>query len=464
MCRIEDSFVADLFYTRLASIEVGIMMSMCRLLFWNNMKTYIAMVVFASMVIPSLSQENRAVIENEVQNRDTRFKYPVNKSFGLIPPDTVKALQKVLKKEELLIRFLINSNNSYAFLISKNQSNIIPLKVREKEIHNTIETYLLGIKEHNASHIKRYGKILYRGLLQSLENYISGHKDIIIIPDGGLKRIPFEALSSGRRLRGAPEFFLKKYRIKYIQSASILTLIRNQYRRDRGIKSFVGFGDPVYDYESYSRGNPEKVSATRNDKTKLFARTGDKLNRLPASGQEVKIIGMLFKKQSYKSILYPRNLATEDNAKADYIKDFDCIHFACHGLFNGYFQSLVLSQDVPGCKEDGYFTFNEIMNCDYNASLVVFSACRTGWGKVEPGEGITGLTQAVMCAGTPCVVTSLWDVDDNATKDLMIHFYRNILEKNMSKVEALRQAKLELMKDERYRSPIFWSGFVMYGE
>jgi CHAT domain-containing protein len=145
------------------------------------------------------------------------------------------------------------------------------------------------------------------------------------------------------------------------------------------------------------------------------------------------------------------------------MNDFDYIHFACHGILGETFQSLVLSQ-VPGVKEDGYFTLNEIMNCDYNAKLVVLSGCQTGSGKMERAEGVTGLTRAVMYAGTPAVVASLWYVDDPATKDLMVTFYRNMLEKNLDKVEALRQAKLEMIKNKSHSSPLFWSAFVMYGE
>ena len=129
------------------------------------------------------------------------------------------------------------------------------------------------------------------------------------------------------------------------------------------------------------------------------------------------------------------------------------------------FQSLVLSQLPPEkSKEDGYFTLNELMNCDYNAKLVVLSACQTGSGKMYKGEGVMGLTRAVMYAGTPAVIASLWKVDDIATKELMINFYRNLLEKNLDKTEALRQAKLELLKNKKYHSPLFWSAFVMYGE
>jgi CHAT domain-containing protein len=109
-------------------------------------------------------------------------------------------------------------------------------------------------------------------------------------------------------------------------------------------------------------------------------------------------------------------------------------------------------------------TLNEIMNCDYNAKLVVLSACRTGKGKMERAEGVTGLTRAVMYAGTPAVIASLWDVDDMATKELMVRFYKYLLEENLSKDEALRKAKLDLIKSKKYASPAYWSAFVMYGE
>jgi CHAT domain-containing protein len=95
---------------------------------------------------------------------------------------------------------------------------------------------------------------------------------------------------------------------------------------------------------------------------------------------------------------------------------------------------------------------------------VVLSACKTGVGKMERAEGVTGLTSAFIYAGTSAVVASLWNVDDTATKELMVMFYENMLEKDMGKEEALRQAKFEMIKSGKYSSPLFWSSFVIYGE
>ena len=126
------------------------------------------------------------------------------------------------------------------------------------------------------------------------------------------------------------------------------------------------------------------------------------------------------------------------------------------------FQSLVLSQ-IPNAEEDGYLTLDEIMNLDWNARLVVLSACQTGKGKIRRGEGVIGLTRAVMHAGTDAAVVSLWNVSDEGTKELMIKLFQNILQKNLTKEEALRMAKLEML-NSNFSNPYFWSAFVMYGE
>ncbi len=351
-------------------------------------------------------------------------------------------------------------------------------------------------------------------MFKPLEKTIKGNKDIIIIPDGELAKIPFESLIIEEEKSGRPVYLMEKYRLKYVQSASLLSILRKHYHRDKETNSFIGFGDPVYDYENFKQGKPEQGSMkifatestevtepilshedTRSDAKEKrlssvpsvssvaisspqafgdeikeihrsrYARAGGIMNRLPRSGEEVNSIGQLFKKSAQKWAVHSREQASEDKAKSLEMKDFDYIHFACHGLLNDDFQSLVLSQLPPEkSPEDGYFTLNEIMNCDYNAKLVVLSACQTGTGKMERAEGVTGLTRAVMYAGTPAVVASLWKVDDKATKELMVRFYKNILEKNLDKTEALRQAKLELLKNPKYSSPLFWSAFVLYGE
>jgi CHAT domain-containing protein len=142
------------------------------------------------------------------------------------------------------------------------------------------------------------------------------------------------------------------------------------------------------------------------------------------------------------------------------------IHFSTHGILEPGFQAIALSQ-IPGDKDDGFLTLGEIMNSRFNARLVVLSACETGLGEMSYSEGVTGLTRAVMYAGSAAAVVSLWSVADEGTRDLMIRFYEGMVKKGMSKAEALRAAKIDLLKDTEknaFSHPFFWSAFVMYGE
>jgi CHAT domain-containing protein/Tfp pilus assembly protein PilF len=389
-------------------------------------------------------------------------------------PVSVQPLREdILIKGELLLRYFISPDKLYVFIISKENFKVVSIKLKEKEIKSIVKNYLQAVGENSSRGIKKYGKTLYKKLFKPLEASIKESTDIIIIPDGDLAKIPFESLILDKKKSGRPVFLIEKYQVKYVQSASILSVLRKQYTRTGESKSFISFGDPIYDYENFKQGKPEQGTITRSpeDKDEIrevhrsrYARAGGIMNRLFWSGKEVKAIARLFEKKPQKCAVLLREQATEESAKAAEMKGFDFIHFACHGILNDDFQCLVLSQDIPSAKEDGYFTLNEIMNCDYNAKLVVLSACQTGSGKIYRAEGVTGLTRAVMYAGTPAVIATLWDVDDTATKELMVNFYSNMLEKNLDKVEALRQAKLELLKDKKYSSPFFWSAFVMYGE
>jgi tetratricopeptide (TPR) repeat protein len=400
-----------------------------------------------------------------------RFNNPLYASVRYPQPVSVKDLQEnVLEREELLLRYFISRDNIYIFLISQTVFNVITLDVKEKDINKIVSEYLFSVEERNSRKVKKYGRQLYRKLFQPLESSIKDRKEIIIIPDGELAKIPFESLVIDDITSSKPVYLLEKYRVKYIQSASILAILREHYQRNSATKNFIGFGDPFYDYMNIEK-NKQQIgtsAATPGDviggiHRSRYEREGGIFSRLKASGEEVNAIARLFKKLSQKSVVHLKEQASEANAKSMGIKEFDYIHFACHAVLGNGFQSLVLSQ-LPQSTEDGYLTLNEIMNCDYNAKLVVLSACQTGKGKMEKGEGVTGLTQAVMYAGTPAVVSSLWNVEDIATKELMVKFYKYLLEENSSKENALRKAKLDLIKTGRYSSPFFWSAFVMYGE
>jgi CHAT domain-containing protein len=128
---------------------------------------------------------------------------------------------------------------------------------------------------------------------------------------------------------------------------------------------------------------------------------------------------------------------------------------------SGVILSLV---DEHGKSRAGFLRLHDIYNMDLFADLVVLSACRTGLGRNVQGEGVVGLTSGFMYAGAKSVIASLWKVDDDATAELMSHFYTAMLKDGLSPAAALKTAKREMWKQERWRAPFYWAAFTLQGE
>ena len=160
---------------------------------------------------------------------------------------------------------------------------------------------------------------------------------------------------------------------------------------------------------------------------------------LQFAGIEAKEIKALYPQSS----VYLEKEATEEKAKTLSPQN-DIIHFASHAELN---ENDPLSSAIllaKSDKEDGRLEVREIFGMDLKASLIVLSACETGLGKLFSGDELIELTRAFIYAGTPSVVASLWSVEDSSAAQLMASFYKNL--KTMTKVEALRQAQLQLIR------------------
>ncbi len=157
--------------------------------------------------------------------------------------------------------------------------------------------------------------------------------------------------------------------------------------------------------------------------------------------------------------------ASESNFKSTDLSDFKYIHFATHGLVNESKPELSRIFLSPDNSDDGSLFSGEIYNLNMNVSLVTLSACETGLGKVEKGEGVMGLSRALMYAGAQNLIVSLWQVSDSSTADLMISFYGDLVYKsgqpNFS--SALRKAKISLINSEKYSDPYYWAPFILVG-
>jgi len=189
---------------------------------------------------------------------------------------------------------------------------------------------------------------------------------------------------------------------------------------------------------------------------------------LPATETETESIFKLYNENKLKAKVLLHNDANEKAIKSDELEKYKVLHLATHGFVNSErpeLSGLLLAQDTTG-GEDGVLYSGEIYNLKLNANLVVLSACETGLGKIQKGEGIIGLTRALLYAGAKNIIVSLWQVADESTSNLMVDFYKNSLEyRGMHSYSgALRNAKLKMISEEKYAHPLFWAPFILIGK
>ena len=159
------------------------------------------------------------------------------------------------------------------------------------------------------------------------------------------------------------------------------------------------------------------------------------------------------------SVLLTREKATESNFKR-IAGDFTLLHVASHGQYkaDSALDSRLLL--APDGSNDGSLTVREIYGLRLSADLVTLSACETGLGSVLRGDDVLGLARGFLYAGSRNIVASLWEVDDDATAQLMKSFYQRLLA-GTSRRQALREAQLALRKD--FPDPFFWAAFGLTG-
>jgi CHAT domain-containing protein len=293
-------------------------------------------------------------------------------------------------------------------------------------------------------------------LLAPVKEYIKG-KDLVIVPAGPLCQVPFEAL------RENGKYLIEQHRIRYAPSLTALHLIRQWEKgRAKPTASLWALGDPLYNAKDVQT----QEIAQREGREAGFA-------RLVNSGAEVRDIAGLLKAPA-ASIRLGREAseaAVKAASKDDSLAKAKYVHFACHGILGfdvGQQPALVLSlvgnddkMDEEGGRNDGFLRLDEVTRLKMNADLVVLSACRTGQGRLNAGEGVTGLARAFLYAGSRGVLSSLWSVDDAETARWMTEMYGH-LNDGKPAADAVRAAKLKMIAAGK--PPVFWAPFILIGE
>jgi CHAT domain-containing protein/tetratricopeptide (TPR) repeat protein len=413
-----------------------------------------------------LTAAEDALEEFQLQARHSNPQYGNLKHAA--PLNVERIQREVLQPGTALIEYFVGEDKSFAWLVS-NEKISYAFMPPGKELQKQIADYRRLIAERSADSSKRspdsfaaQSRQLYHILVKPFEHDLSNIRNLIIVPDSSLAYVPFETLLADAAAPAkSPEapFLLERFAIVYAPSASALAAIRTAAPASAA-RGLIAIGDPVY-YED----EPEQARAPGKSTNPIASvDRGLELRRLPYTRTEVNDIAGLFSPADRKVFLGAD--ASEKNVKAEKLDAFRYLHFATHGIVDEErpARSGVILSLKGNEKEDGVLQVMEIMRLKLNADVVTLSACRTGMGRIIGGEGVLGLTRAFLYAGSRSVVASLWNVNDTATAELMKSFYAN-LKKGEPKDEALRQAKLSLLrgKQARWRHPYYWAPFVLVG-
>ncbi|MEO5947828.1 MAG: CHAT domain-containing protein [Chitinophagaceae bacterium] len=416
-------------------------------------------------------QQEVSQLENELTLKAKDFK----KYLNIVPPDW-KTVRDQLKEGEAAIEMLrfqwknkiYYSDTSYyaAYIITKNSDypEVVFLTTAAADLDNKYyKMYKNNIK------FKTDDKESFNQYWKPISEKLKGIKKIYFSPDGIYHLINIATLKN----QESKQFLLDEMEIQYTTSGADINTTSTT-----DIRTAVLIGRPTY------KINAPQLTTTAKPVTRSYVRGFKEENIQDLPGTEVEVVSIKKELDQYKinTNLLLKEKATEDELYK--LHSPGILHIATHGywspagenatdgyrVFNAMANSGLLLSGVVNYYStntypetyDGVLTAYEAQNLDLqNTSLVILSACETSLGHMDAGEGVYGLQRAFRAAGAGSIMTSLWKVDDNATKDFMITFYQQFLKtKNKSAAFITAQKAIK----EKYIHPYFWGAFVMMGE
>ncbi len=388
---------------------------------------------------------------------------------------TISEIQIAIDERTGVIEYCVGQHSLTIFVITKSSFDVYTIPTPSNFNYLT-STFYKAIKTIREMDYIRTGSDLYTLLFRPLEKQISGKKRIIIIPDGTLYYIPFEALiaNAPRQINKAVDFtkleyLLKSYEVSYSYSSSFyLNRLQQKGTTTTGELSFVGFAPVFRDTGSNGIFLSNNATALEKDPAVLRSITvdGKRFSELKYSEREVSLVAEVFQKKGKPATSFLYDNASEENFKMN-VGKYSCIHIATHGYINEehpQLSMLLFSQPQNSLTtEDGVLYASEMYNLNLKADLLVLSSCQSGLGKYVKGEGVIAMTRGFFYSGVHNIIFSLWKVYDNQTNELMINFYKQVLEGETFS-SALRKSKLQMIADPSTAFPSKWSGFVLVGK
>ena len=420
-------------------------------------------------------ESRKEELEAALSERSAEFRAELN-------PVTLEAVQATLPGDAALVEFTVfrpfnpvaeRNDEAYgpphyaAYVITKRQSPVGVDLGAVADIDPLIVHLRDALRNPADATVKTRARMLDEKIMQPLRPALDDLTRLLISPDGALNLVPFETLVDKRG-----RYLIERFATTYLTSGR--DLLRMQIPRGTAGNPVI-VADPLFGEPS-----PEASSLASGQQGSRSITTGAEIANLyfaPLSGSaiEARAIKAFFPNAT---LLTGRqaNKATIERLSAPSI-----LHIASHGFFledtgsatNGAIaQNPLLRSGValaganlPGeAHGDGILTALEAAGLDlWGTSLVTLSACDTGVGEVRNGEGVYGLRRAFMLAGSQALVMSLWPVSDSIARDTMVAYYARLRD-GFGRGDALRQAKLSILRHTSLRHPYYWGGFIQSGD
>ena len=448
-------------------------------------------------------------IENQIRIASPRYAALT----GGQPLALTEIQQKVLDDQTVLLEYSLGTETSYLWAADSTSLRLYKLPsrlsldklaadVRAQLIPARLQRRIVGIDvaadpsrglgvisaSEDAAGFVAASNALYKAAVEPA-NLVIGEKRLLIVADGGLNYVPFEALvKTGASADYASlPYLIKSNEIVYAPSSSVIGAIRQQATKPSG-RAMLIVADPVFNSndarartvagststpETRGLGIESALTDVAGQGAAAAAESGKMqglpLARLSGTRIEADQIMKLARTSGAQPDVWLDLDASEGNLESRDVTKYRVVHIATHGLLNAerpQFTGIVLSL-VGNKAEDGFLRTDEVFNLRLGSPLVMLSACETGLGKERRGEGVIGLTRAFMYAGAPTVGVSLWSVADRSTADLMTDFYKRLLTvgtSDTSPSSAMRGAQLSMISGKKYSAPFYWAPFVLVGD
>jgi CHAT domain-containing protein len=361
--------------------------------------------------------------ETEQEWRDLMFRLKVTnpESAMLLSVDSISLEEfrtQVLDGETSLVEYFVSDGvgeGVFAWVVERERFEMVQLPVASGDLRNRVAEIRTLIEARQP--VRSQVEDVYRLLFAPLASHVT-HRHLVIVPYGVLHFLPFAALWDAER----KSYLGDIYTLSYAPSATVLKFALQRQAPPR---------PPIL-----VAGNPD--------------------GSLPNAVKEAQAIARLYRTEPLLGT------AATESAIVSRASEAGILHLAAHAELNPINPLFTSIRLAPDGEHDGNLEMHEVYGLDLSKTgLVVLSACKTQMGKLSRGDEIEGLTRAFLYAGTPAVMSSLWDVDDESTAFFMERFYTH-LRKGEGRAEALRLAQRDTRR--RFPHPYHWASFVLTGD